>query len=88
MAEPTFAQLLDDFEFLDDWEERYKYVIELGRGLEPLADAERGLITLGITPTHPATAYGYVHRGAADVLFVQFVAELQDLPCPVHPAPL
>ena len=41
MAEPTFAQLLDDFEFLDDWEERYKYVIELGRGLEPLADAER-----------------------------------------------
>ncbi len=41
MAEPTFAQLLDDFEFLDDWEERYKYVIELGRALEPLDDAER-----------------------------------------------
>lgn len=41
MGETTFAQLLDDFEFLDDWEDRYKYVIELGRGLEPLADAER-----------------------------------------------
>ena len=41
MAEPTFAQLLEDFEFLDDWEERYKYVIELGRALEPLDEAER-----------------------------------------------
>lgn len=27
----------DDFEFLDDWEDRYRYVIELGRTLEPLA---------------------------------------------------
>lgn len=41
MAEPTFEQLLDDFEFLDDWEDRYKYVIELGRALEPLDDSER-----------------------------------------------
>lgn len=41
MAEPTFEQLLDDFEFLGDWEERYKYVIELGRTLEPLNDGER-----------------------------------------------
>ena len=41
MSEPTFDQLLEDFEFLDDWEERYKYVIELGRTLEPLEDAER-----------------------------------------------
>ena len=41
MAELTFEQLLDDFEFLGDWEERYKYVIELGRTLEPLNDGER-----------------------------------------------
>jgi cysteine desulfuration protein SufE len=41
VAEPTFEQLLDDFEFLGDWEERYKYVIELGRTLEPLDDGER-----------------------------------------------
>ncbi len=26
----------DDFEFLDDWEDRYRYVIELGRTLAPL----------------------------------------------------
>lgn len=41
MSEPSFDQLLDDFEFLDDWEERYKYVIELGRALEPLEDEAR-----------------------------------------------
>lgn len=26
-------QLVDDFEFLDDWEDRYRYLIELGRDL-------------------------------------------------------
>lgn len=34
-------ELADEFELLGDWEERYRYVIELGRGLEPLTDAER-----------------------------------------------
>jgi cysteine desulfuration protein SufE len=35
------AELTDEFEVLGDWEERYRYVIELGRDLEPLTDAER-----------------------------------------------
>lgn len=30
-----------DFEFLDNWEDRYRYVIELGRSLPPLPEAER-----------------------------------------------
>ena len=34
-------QLLEDFEFLDDWEDRYRYVIELGRGIPPITDAQR-----------------------------------------------
>ena len=33
--------LAEDFDFLGDWEERYRYVIELGRDLAPLTDAER-----------------------------------------------
>jgi len=33
--------LLDDFEFLDDWEDRYRYVIELGRKLAPLPEQDR-----------------------------------------------
>lgn len=31
----------DDFAFLDDWEERYRYVIELGRELAPYPEAAR-----------------------------------------------
>ena len=34
-------QIISDFEFLDDWEDRYRYIIELGRTLAPLPDAER-----------------------------------------------
>lgn len=33
--------IIEDFAFLDDWEDRYRYVIELGRALPPLGDAER-----------------------------------------------
>ena len=38
---PSFDEILDDFELLDDWEDRYRYVIELGRKLAPLPEAER-----------------------------------------------
>jgi len=37
----ALAELQDEFELLGDWEERYRYVIELGKDLAPLADAER-----------------------------------------------
>ena len=30
-----------DFEMLDDWEDRYRYLIELGRGLAPLQECDR-----------------------------------------------
>lgn len=30
----------DNFELLEDWDDRYRYVIELGRTLEPMPDAE------------------------------------------------
>jgi cysteine desulfuration protein SufE len=37
----SFDEILADFELLDDWEDRYRYVIELGRRLEPLPEADR-----------------------------------------------
>ena len=37
----NFDEILADFEFLDDWEDRYRYVIELGRRLQPLPEEER-----------------------------------------------
>ena len=37
----ALAELRDEFDLLGDWEERYRYVIELGKDLSPLTDAER-----------------------------------------------
>ncbi|MGN6548270.1 MAG: SufE family protein [Pararhizobium sp.] len=35
------ATIIDDFAFLDDWEDRYRYVIELGKTLPPLPEADK-----------------------------------------------
>src|SRR5262245_66591063 len=37
----ALSELKDEFDLLGDWEERYRYVIELGKELAPLTDAER-----------------------------------------------
>jgi cysteine desulfuration protein SufE len=37
----TIQTILDDFSFLDEWEERYRYVIELGEALPAFPDANR-----------------------------------------------
>ncbi len=34
----TLDEIKDNFAFLDDWEDRYRYVIELGKTLEPLPE--------------------------------------------------
>ncbi|MBC7832742.1 MAG: SufE family protein, partial [Hyphomicrobium sp.] len=38
---PTAADIAADFSVLDDWEDRYRYLIELGRTLPPLPEALR-----------------------------------------------
>ena len=35
----TIDDIIENFSLLDDWEDRYRYVIELGKMLEPLPDA-------------------------------------------------
>ncbi len=37
----TFAEIAETFEFLDDWEEKYRYIIELGRAYDALDEAAR-----------------------------------------------
>ena len=37
----TLDAIRSDFALLDDWEDRYRYVIELGRGLRTLPEALR-----------------------------------------------
>lgn len=37
----SIDRLVSDFSLLDEWEDRYRYVIELGRDLDPLPDCDR-----------------------------------------------
>jgi cysteine desulfuration protein SufE len=39
MSTVTTQEILDDLAFFDDWEERYKYIIELGRELPAFDEA-------------------------------------------------
>ena len=36
----TIDEIRDNFALLEDWDDRYRYVIELGRTLEPMPEAE------------------------------------------------
>jgi len=38
---PAFAEISENLGFLDDWEDRYRYLIELGQMLPPLDDSEK-----------------------------------------------
>ncbi|HXW70292.1 MAG TPA: SufE family protein [Methylocella sp.] len=38
---PTFDEIADSFSLLDEWDDRYRYVIELGGTLNPLPETER-----------------------------------------------
>jgi cysteine desulfuration protein SufE len=37
----TIDEIIENFALLDEWDDRYRYLIELGRGLPPLSEATR-----------------------------------------------
>lgn len=37
----TLQSIIDDFEYLDDWEDRYRYLIEIGKALPEMPEDER-----------------------------------------------
>lgn len=39
MATPAFEEIAETFDFLDDWEDRYRHVIELGKAFPPMDEA-------------------------------------------------
>ena len=46
MAHPAaFTVIADNLSYLDDWEDRYKYIIELGQALPPLDASEKNAAT-------------------------------------------
>jgi len=71
-------QLIEDFAFLDTWEDRYAYVLELGRGLDPLGDDERndatrvkGCVSQVWLITEPKNGDALHFRGDSDSLIVR-----------------
>src|SRR3954453_15136005 len=40
----TIDEIRDNFALLDDWDDRYRYVIELGRMLDPMPEAEHSAV--------------------------------------------
>lgn len=39
MATARFEEIAEDFDFLDDWEDRYRHVIDMGKAMDPLDPA-------------------------------------------------
>lgn len=74
---PAIDQVIDDFSFLDDWEDRYRYVIELARELAPLSEAERSEsnkvrgCASQVWLTAAREGERFVFRGDSDALIVK-----------------
>ncbi len=90
MAASSFEAIVEDFDFLDSWEDRYRYVIDLGRALEPFEDelrtswsrvegcASQVWIVPTIDRTGPAPRFSF--RGDSDAMIVRgLIAVLQSL---------
>ncbi len=41
MATEAFEEIAETFEFLEDWEDRYRHVIDLGKAMDPLPENQR-----------------------------------------------
>ena len=41
MAQPDFEEIVETFEFLEDWEDRYRHVIDMGKAMDPLPESQR-----------------------------------------------
>ncbi|WP_136441523.1 SufE family protein [Pacificoceanicola onchidii] len=77
MAQAAFEEVVEDFEFLDDWEDRYRMVIEMGKAMEPLPDALKVAATkvegcASQVWLHPQIADGVYHfQGESDAMIVR-----------------
>lgn len=45
MTTDAFEEIVETFEFLDDWEDRYRHVIDLGRAMPEMPESQKGPLT-------------------------------------------
>jgi cysteine desulfuration protein SufE len=80
-GDASFEEIVDNFELFDDWEDRYRYVIELGRALPGLPEERRTPATkvegcasqVWLVPEVRASAEGprLFFRGDSDAMIVR-----------------
>ncbi|WP_299147557.1 SufE family protein [uncultured Tateyamaria sp.] len=86
MATAAFEEIVEDFEFLEDWEDRYRHVIEQGKAMDPLPDALKVPATkvdgcASQVWLHPVIEDGRFHfDGESDAMIVNgLIAVLRNL---------
>ena len=86
MAAEAFEDIVEDFEFIEDWEDRYRYVIEQGKDMPVLDEALRVPATkvdgcASQVWLHPTIEGGVFHfDGASDAMIVSgLIAVLRKL---------
>lgn len=86
MAQAEFEELVEDFEFLDEWEDRYRLVIEEGKAMVPLEGALKVPATkvdgcASQVWLHAVTEGGAIHfDGESDAMIVNgLIAVLRKL---------
>jgi cysteine desulfuration protein SufE len=78
----AFTDIAENLSYLDDWEDRYKYIIELGQALPPLADDEKnaankvnGCVSQVWLVTE-RDGDALVYRGESDAMIVRGLAAI------------
>ncbi|WP_332688450.1 SufE family protein [Devosia sp.] len=82
MSEPlAFQDIAENLSFLDDWEDRYRYLIELGQALPKLDEAEKSpenkvhgcvsQVWLAADARQEANQTILTYRGESDAMIVQ-----------------
>jgi cysteine desulfuration protein SufE len=66
----TLDEIVDNFSLLEEWDDRYRYVIELGRGLSPLAERDRS--EANKVQGCASQVWLHIVRGLIAILFAMF----------------
>ena len=70
MARADFEDLVETFEFLDDWEDRYRHVIDLGKALPDMPEA----LKVSATKVDGCASQVWLHITVEDG-FLTFIGE-------------
>jgi len=73
----AFQDIAENLSYLDDWEDRYRYIIELGQALPPLEEAEKNAETrvhgcvsqVWLVSNHDGAHL--IYRGESDAMIVR-----------------